>query len=113
MPFINLKTNVQLDKAKKEALNQKLTQAVTLIPGKSVGYIMSAVEDNVSMMFGGKADEPVAYVSVSVLHSAPRSAYEKLTAEICRILAEDAGITDNCYVSFFETDNWGMNGFMF
>lgn len=113
MPFINLKTNVQLDKTEKENLNQKLTQAVTLIPGKSVGYIMSAVEDNVSMMFGGKSDKPVAYVSVSVLHSAPRSAYEKLTAEIYRILAEDAGIKDNCYVSFFETENWGMNEFMF
>lgn len=113
MPFINVKTNVQLDGAKKEALNKRLTKAVTLIPGKSEAYIMSAVEDSVSMMFGGKCSEPIAFVSVRILHSAPRAAYEKLTAEICRILADEAGIKDNCYVEYEEIENWGMNGFMF
>lgn len=113
MPFINVKTNIKLDNAQKEALNKKLTKAVTLIPGKSEAYIMSAVEDNVSMMFGGESNKPIAFVSVRILHSAPVNAYEKLTAEICKILSDEAGINDNCYVEYEETENWGMNGFMF
>ncbi|MCQ2513842.1 MAG: phenylpyruvate tautomerase MIF-related protein [Ruminococcus sp.] len=113
MPFINVKTNVKLDDNKKAELNKRLTNAVTVIPGKSVGYIMSAVEDDISMMFGGKNDSPIAFVNVSVLHSASRSSYEKLTAEIQNILKDVAGINDNCYVAYFETENWGMNGFMF
>ena len=35
MPFINVKTNVQLDSEKKLIIENKLSQAISLIPGKS------------------------------------------------------------------------------
>ena len=56
MPFINVKTNAALSGDKKLAIENKLSDAISLIPGKSDRYLMLAVEDNVSMMFHRDTD---------------------------------------------------------
>ncbi len=114
MPFINLKTNVTLDENQKHSLKSKLTKSITLIPGKSENYVMCAVEDNVSMMFRGDNTQPLAFVEIKILHSAPKNAYAALTEEICKILKENINVDgNNCYVKFEEAEYWGMDGFMF
>ncbi|MCD8026736.1 MAG: hypothetical protein LUF33_07405 [Clostridiales bacterium] len=114
MPFINVKTNVRLDDMKKQSILKQLSKSITLIPGKSEEYVMCAVEDNIPMIFHGESAQPIAMVEVSILHSAPKHAYESLTAELCKIMQTEAGVDGgNCYVKFAETEYWGVNSFMF
>ncbi len=113
MPFVNVKTSVKADEAKKTAVEEKITKSITLLPGKSESHLMCAVEDNVSMMFHGDK-QPTAFVEVKILGKSTRDAYEKLTARICEIMNEELGVSpDFCYVKFEEIENWGYNGFLF
>ena len=113
MPFIDVKTSVKVDEAKKNSIEQKLTESITLLPGKTASYFMCAVEDNVSMMFHGDK-EPTAFVEVKIYGKSTRAAYEALTERICDILNEEIGVSPEfCYVKFEEVENWGFNKFMF
>ena len=114
MPFINVKTNVSLDDTEKNTIESRLSKAISLIPGKSEAYFMCAVEDKISMMFQGNSNKNIAFVEVKILGSSSKDNYGKLTAEICNILSEEAGVDGgNCYVKFEEVKYWGMDGFMF
>lgn len=113
MPFVNVKTSVKVEDAKKDVLEKRITKAITTLPGKSESHLMCAVEDGVSMMFhGDKA--PTAFVEVKILGKSTRAAYEELTAKLCDILDEEIGVSpEYCYVKFEEIENWGFNGFLF
>ena len=113
MPYINVKTTEKIDEIKKEVIQNKLTKAITLLPGKSESHLMCSVEDGVSMMFHyDKA--PTAFVEVKLLGKSTREAYGNLTAEICKILQEEAGVSgDFCFVQFSEIENWGCDGSLF
>ncbi len=113
MPFIDVKTSVKVDEAKKTTIENKLTESITLLPGKTANYFMCAVEDNVSMMFHGDK-EPTAFVEVKIYGKSTRAAYEALTGRICDILNDEIGVSpEYCYVKFEEVENWGFNKFMF
>lgn len=113
MPFINVKTSVKVDDIKKEVIENRLTNSISILPGKTSSYFMCAVEDNISMMFHGDK-KPAAFVEVKIFGKSTGDAYEKLTAEICTILNEEIGVApDYCYVKFEEVENWGFNNFMF
>lgn len=114
MPFINVKTNVALGNTKKHIIQDKISQAISLIPGKSDKYLMCAVEDSISMMFHRDSNINLAFVEVKLLGSSTKEAYANLTAEICNILENEANVKGcNCYVKFEEVTYWGMDGFMF
>ncbi len=114
MPFINVKTNVSLDENTKNTIKSRASKAISIIPGKSEAYLMCAVEDGVSMMFQGNANKNIAFVEIKILGSSSKENYGRLTAEICNILSEEAGVDGkNCYVKFEEVKYWGMDGFMF
>ena len=114
MPFINVKTNKNLTDEKKLELENKLSDAISLIPGKSDRYLMLAVEDEVSMMFHRDTDCGIAMVEVKIFGSSDKQSYTKLTQRICEILEAEAGVSpDCCYVKFEEVSLWGYNGFMF
>ena len=113
MPFINITTTEKVTDDKKNLIEKKLTEAITLLPGKSPSHLMCAVEDGVSMMFhGDKA--PTAFVEVKILGKSTREAYGKLTERVCEILDEEIGVSPEfCYVKYEEVVNWGFNKFMF
>ncbi|MCH5303618.1 MAG: hypothetical protein J1E41_02030 [Ruminococcus sp.] len=113
MPFIDVKTSAKLSDIKKQEIETALTESISLIPGKTPHYFMCAVEDGISMMFHGDK-EPTAFVEVKIFGKSTRDAYENLTAKICEILNEKAGVSpDFCYVKFEEVANWGFNKRMF
>lgn len=113
MPFINTKVTTEITFEQEEILKEKLGKALALI-GKPESYLMLQFEENCRLWFAGSNDEDAAYVEVALLHSAPKASYEKLTAEICKILSEELAIpSDRIYVKFSETEFWGHNGQMF
>ncbi len=113
MPFINVKTSQKVEEAKKINIENCLTSAISILPGKTSSYFMCAVEDQISFMFHGDK-KPTAFVEVKIFGKSSREAYENLTAEICKILQEEIDVApDYCYVKFEEVENWGFNNFMF
>lgn len=113
MPYIHVRTTEKLDEIKKEVIERKLTEAITLIPGKSARTFMCSIEDEVSFMFHNEK-APTAFVEVKLLGKSTKDAYGKLTAEVCKILDEEIGVSGEfCYVQFTEVENWGFNGYMF
>lgn len=110
MPFINVKTNVEITEDKEENIKSALGQAITAIPGKSEGWLMVEIEDNRKLYFRGTS-EPAAMVEVSIFGNPSSNSLETLTSNITGIMLKDLGIsTDRVYVSYFTTPNWGWNG---
>lgn len=113
MPFINAKFSSPVSAEQETAIKSALGEAITLL-NKSERYLMVEIEDNRRLYFGGENSAPIAFFDVSLLHSAPRASYEKLTARLCKIAKDVMGVDgENVYVKFEETENWGYNGFMF
>ncbi len=113
MPFIDVKTSAKISEEIKLEIENRLTDSISILPGKTSNYFMCAVEDNVSMMFHG-SKQPIAFVEVKIFGKSTREAYTNLTSEICDILKDCADISpDFCYVKFEEVENWGFNKRMF
>lgn len=111
MPFINSKVTVTLTEEKKEKIKSRLGKAIQLIPGKSESWLMVGFEDNYSLYFKGNQDDETAFVEVKIFGSASEQAYNALTAKICSIMQEEAGIPQNrVYVKYEEVKHWGWNG---
>ena len=114
MPFINVKTNAALSGEKKLAIENRLSDAISLLPGKSDRYLMLAVEDGISMMFRRDTESNIAMVEVKIFGTAPKDACAALTSAICGVLSEEADVDgSNCYVKFEQCTLWGCDSFMF
>ena len=113
MPYINAKFTGTVTPEKETEIKSALGEAITLL-GKPERYLMVEIEDNRRLYFGGKNDQPIAFFDVSLLHSAPRASYEKLTARLCEVAKDTMNVDGgNVYVKFEETENWGYDSFMF
>ena len=113
MPFINAKFSDTVSPEKETALKSALGEAITEL-NKSERYLMVQIQDDCRLYFGGDNSTPTAFFDVSLLHSAPRASYEKLTARLCDIAKEVIDVDgDRVYVKFEETENWGYNSRMF
>lgn len=85
-----------------------------LLSGKSEAWLMVNIQDNCKLYFKGTNDKPTAFTDVSIFGSAAKSDCENLTAAVCDILSEDAGVpSDRSYVKFEFSDKWGYDGYMF
>ena len=113
MPFIDAKFSSTVSPDKEKELKSALGEAITLL-SKPERFLMVQIEDNCRLYFGGSNDDPIAFFDVSLLHSAPRASYDKMTARLCDIAKDIMGVDGaNVYVKFEETDNWGWDSSMF
>ena len=110
MPFIDSKITVTVSEEKKDHLKTKLGKAVSII-GKPESYLMVGINDNYTLYFAGEKVDKGAYVEVSLFGNSTAAAYEKMTAEICKILEDELGIPGNrVYVTYHGVNDWGFNG---
>lgn len=110
MPYIEVKTNITVEKKKSEQLKDALGSAIALIPGKSERWLMVGISGGETMYFSG-SDLPCAMAKVSIFGSAEREYLEKLTCAICKKFSEILGIpADRTYVRYQFCDDWGWNG---
>lgn len=114
MPFIDVKVSNNLNEEQIENLKTDLGTAISLLPGKSEGYLMVNITDKCHLYFKGDNSQPTSFVDVSIFGSASKSDCENLTIKICDILTKVAGVPSNrTYVKFLFSDLWGHNKFMF
>ena len=110
MPFIDSKITVSVAPETKETIKNELGKAVSIL-SKPESYLMLGFEDNYDLYMGGKKLDKGAYVEVKLFGNASSSAYEKMTAEICRIYEEELGIPGNgIYITYSGISDWGWNG---
>ena len=110
MPYICVTTSAELDKMTKMKLEKAIGSLISIIPGKSERWLMTAVNDSVTMTLGG-SDSPCAMVAVSLYGSADRESYDKLTANITALVSEKCDISPSrIYVSYTEHEVFGWNG---
>lgn len=110
MPFIDSKISIPVSQEKREVLKAELGKAVSVM-GKGESFLMLGFEDNYDLYFGGKKLEKGAYVSVSLLGNASRSAYESMTERVCQIFEKELGIPGTgIYVTYHGINDWGYNG---
>ena len=110
MPYISVKTPFKAEKPAAEKMKAEFGKAIEILPGKTERWLMVSFDSQDEMFFAGSA-EPSAIAEISIFGKAKPEYYEKLTAEVCRIISENTKIpSDRIYVKYSETDNWGFNG---
>lgn len=110
MPYIKVRTNVPVPAPKADNLKSALGQAITAIPGKSEGWLMTSVEGDTELYFKGTKD-PAAMVEVQLYGDASDNAMNTLTSHITGLMTDQLGISsDRVYVSYMLTEHWGWNG---
>ena len=110
MPFIDTKVTMKVTPEKKEIIKQELGRRISVL-NKTETYLMVGIEDGYDLWFGGKKLEKGAYVAVSLLGDAPKASYEKMTEQVCQLMAEQLDIPGNAvYVTYHPVQNWGWNG---
>ena len=114
MPYIEVKTSIKLDNNQRDDLEKKLVNVVASAFGKPKQYIMTNIEDNKILYMADDEVSKGAYIAISLLGTASRSACQASTSEICQILQNDYGVNgSNVYVTYHPVDLWGWNGSMF
>lgn len=109
MPFIDSKITLPLSDADKETIKSQLGSTMVLI-NKPENFLMLGFDDNYDLYMGGTRMEKGAYIAVSLFGNASSEAYEKMTAEICRIYGDTLGIpADAIYITYTGVNNWGWN----
>lgn len=110
MPFIDSKITLPVAPEQKETIKSELGKAIAIV-NKPESFLMVGFEDNYDLYMGGKKLDKGAYVSVSLFGNASSDAYNKMTAEICRIYEKELGIPGNAvYVTYHGVNDWGWNG---
>ncbi len=110
MPFIDSKITLKVSDEKKEAIKSELGAAVSLL-SKPESFLMVGFDDEYTLYMAGNKLEKGAFVAVSLFGNASSAAYEKMTAEICRIYEKHLGIPqDKVYVTYSGINDWGWNG---
>lgn len=110
MPYISTKVNIPVSKEAEAKLAEKYGEIITLVPGKTERWLMLSFEDEARLWFGGKCDEPMAYVELKLFGGTSDAVYDKLTAAVCDALSQVLNISPaNVYVKYEEAEHWGWN----
>lgn len=111
MPCIQAKIDVKISEEKEKAVKTRFGKAIGLLPGKSESWLMLSLEGGCDLYFKGEKKTGTAFVEVHLFGGADDASYEKLTAEITKILHEELNVDPaRCYVKYAETEHWGWNG---
>lgn len=111
MPYISVRTTVDIKKQKEEELKTKLGKAIEIFPGKTESYLMVDITGGCNLYFRGDNLEETAFVEVKILGKSDRDIFTAMTAEICSILQSVINVPSNrVYVKYEEVTHWGFNG---
>ena len=109
MPYIKVQTNQKVKK--EEELLKKLSAEMAEQLGKPESYIMTALEAETGMTFGGSS-EKTAFIQVKSI-GLKKSMTEDISKFICEFLEKELEIKqDRVYIEFADVPGamWGWNG---
>lgn len=116
MPLIKVQTSVSAPNAGNvEALLKDLSASLAKHVGKPESYVMTALEPDVSMTFGGTTD-PVCYIEIKNVGSMSPAQTKAMSQDFCQKVNQALGVpTNRTYIEFADAKGamWGWNGSTF
>lgn len=110
MPFIEIKTNVEISDKSVSLIEKVLAKDIEILPGKSEKWLMIDIIDNQKMCFGG-SDEPCLIVLVDLYGKCDDKSLNIFTSKISDLLSSELSIKkERIYVRYQFTDYWGYDG---
>lgn len=104
MPFVNLKTNVEI-KDKTKVMNA-LWELISIIPGKTVERTMVSIEDNVAMGFAG-SQEPCAMIETLVNPESDMNKNSEYCLAVIKRVKEELDLPEKrIYATVAMVDCW-------
>ena len=79
MPYIEAKLSFKMEDTQKDDLHKKLEDVISAAFSKPKSYIMTNITDTQRLYMAGERVEKGAYISVSLLGSASKSACQSAT----------------------------------
>ena len=113
MPFIELKTNINVNQNLKEEVFEFLNDHISILSGKNKEWLMINIIDNQNMMFKGDKS-PLIMIEVKTYLEPSKQDLDKLTLILSNYFSNTFNIPiDRIYVSYFPLENWGYAGYNF
>ena len=110
MPFIDVKTTLNLTDTEKENLKTELGKTMEIL-GKSETYLMVGIQDNYTLFMGGQHLSKGAYVEFSLLGNSSSEDYKKVSKAICDMFESLLSVPAECvYITYHPIKDWGWNG---
>ena len=90
MPVIHTHVSVTTTPEQREALKNAYGEAISILPGKSEGWLMCPFEDGMPIYFAGDDKEPAAYVEINAFGRSPVSpdTWERLGQAVMKAVHE-------------------------
>lgn len=112
MPLIKVQTSVtNIEKSQGEKLLKTLSGKLSHHLGKPESYVMTALETNIPMTFGGTT-EPVCYIEIKNLGQMSPQQTKSMSADFCQVIEEELKVAPNrTYIEFTDAQRhlWGWN----
>jgi phenylpyruvate tautomerase len=116
MPLIKVQTSATTPaKSEVETILKSLSAALAKHLGKPESYVMTALESDATMTFGGTSD-PTCYVEIKNVGSMSPQQTKAMSQDFCQKLSEGFGVsTSRIYIEFADSKGsmWGWNGSTF
>lgn len=110
MPFIEIKTNIDVSDKSVSLIEKILGKDIEILPGKSEKWLMISVNDNQKMCFGGN-DEPCLIALVDLYGKCDDKSLNSFTSKVSTFLSSELNIPkERIYVRYQFTDYWGYDG---
>jgi phenylpyruvate tautomerase PptA (4-oxalocrotonate tautomerase family) len=109
MPLVRIQTNVHVESG--QELLSKLSSRAAGEIGKPEAYVMTALDSDVPMTFGGSS-QPLAFIECKSI-GLSESQTEGLSAALCSFCEEELGVAkDRVYIEFSSAKGsmWGWRG---
>lgn len=111
MPLIKIQTSV-VAPVEAEALLKQLSTSLAQHLGKSESYVMTVLEPETVMTFGGST-EPVCYVEIKSVGQMSAQQTEAMSQDFCQQISAALAVPgDRIYIEFADAKGylWGWNG---
>lgn len=111
MPYLAIKTNVDIDAGTASAISVDLTAATAGLLGKPERYVMVSLESSVPMAFAAST-EPLAYVELKSI-GLPEDQTAGFSAALCDAIGDQLQIpAERIYIEFANAERhmFGWNG---
>lgn len=110
MPYIEIKTNIDVSDKSVSLIEKVLGKDIETLPGKSEKWLMINVADNQRMCFGGSS-EPRLIALVDLYGKCDDKSLDSFTLRLTDLLCSELDIEkERIYVRYQFTDYWGYAG---
>ena len=107
MPFINVKTSASVSDEQKRVIENRLSDVISLIPGKSAPVTMAEIVPDCHLYFGSTDGAPCAIVDVACNNTPDSANLKEYSKNICKVLNEHAGIDlKRIYIKHHGNPEW-------